>query len=190
MDEYKGKTLSWRVADGVVELALDRAPANEIGLAMLEDLERLCLLASRSGIEGQRADYLQRAESGLLRRRGPARTVSSRRKRWTRRPPRKEFANSSNEFMPCSTGLNFSAHDDRGRSWRVFRRRIRAGAGVRSDRRGQDGALLLSGIAAGADSRIRRHSAAEARYRQRRGARSCCSPGAASMPPRRSRWAS
>ena len=27
-------------ADGVIELALDRAPANEIGLAMLEDLER------------------------------------------------------------------------------------------------------------------------------------------------------
>ncbi len=40
MDEYKGKSLSWRLADGVVELALDRAPANEIGLAMLEDLER------------------------------------------------------------------------------------------------------------------------------------------------------
>src|SRR5579863_2538311 len=40
MDEYKGKTLSWQVADGVVELTLDRAPANEIGLAMLEDLER------------------------------------------------------------------------------------------------------------------------------------------------------
>jgi enoyl-CoA hydratase/carnithine racemase len=40
MDEYKGKTLSWRLADGVVELALHRAPANEIGLAMLDDLER------------------------------------------------------------------------------------------------------------------------------------------------------
>jgi enoyl-CoA hydratase/carnithine racemase len=40
MDEYKGNSLSWRIADGVVELALDRAPANEIGLAMLEDLER------------------------------------------------------------------------------------------------------------------------------------------------------
>ncbi|HSZ20116.1 MAG TPA: enoyl-CoA hydratase/isomerase family protein [Candidatus Acidoferrum sp.] len=41
MNEYKGKTLSWRLADGVVELALNRPPANEIGLAMLEDLERL-----------------------------------------------------------------------------------------------------------------------------------------------------
>ena len=40
MDEYKGRTLSWRLSGGVVELALDRAPANEIGLAMLEDLER------------------------------------------------------------------------------------------------------------------------------------------------------
>jgi enoyl-CoA hydratase/carnithine racemase len=40
MDEYKGKTLSWRLSDGIVELALDRPPANEIGLALLEDLER------------------------------------------------------------------------------------------------------------------------------------------------------
>src|SRR5713101_8198883 len=39
MDEYKGKTLSWWVSDSIVELALDRSPANEIGLAMLEDLE-------------------------------------------------------------------------------------------------------------------------------------------------------
>jgi enoyl-CoA hydratase len=40
MDEYKGKTLSWRLTDSVIELELDRPPANEIGLAMLEDLER------------------------------------------------------------------------------------------------------------------------------------------------------
>jgi enoyl-CoA hydratase/carnithine racemase len=40
MDEYKGKTLSWRLSDGVVEIALHRPPANEIGLATLEDLER------------------------------------------------------------------------------------------------------------------------------------------------------
>ena len=35
-----GKSLSWRLADGVVELALNHAPANEIGFAMLGDLER------------------------------------------------------------------------------------------------------------------------------------------------------
>ncbi len=40
MKDYKGNSLSWHVADGVIELALDRAPANEIGLAMLDDLER------------------------------------------------------------------------------------------------------------------------------------------------------
>jgi enoyl-CoA hydratase/carnithine racemase len=40
MNDYMGKSLSWRVAEGIVELALDRAPANEIGLAMLDDLER------------------------------------------------------------------------------------------------------------------------------------------------------
>src|SRR5882672_3800086 len=40
MDEFKGKSLSWSVADGIVELALDCAPINEIGLAMLNDLER------------------------------------------------------------------------------------------------------------------------------------------------------
>jgi enoyl-CoA hydratase/carnithine racemase len=43
MDEYKGKSLSWRVADGVIELALHRAPANEIGVEMLEDLERFTI---------------------------------------------------------------------------------------------------------------------------------------------------
>ena len=40
MNEYNGKSLSWRLVDGVIEVALDRAPANEIGLAMLGDLER------------------------------------------------------------------------------------------------------------------------------------------------------
>lgn len=40
MEEHKGKTLSWRLSGGVVEVALDHPPANEIGTAMLEDLER------------------------------------------------------------------------------------------------------------------------------------------------------
>jgi enoyl-CoA hydratase/carnithine racemase len=39
MNEYTGKALSWKVECGVIELALDRAPANEIGLVMLDDLE-------------------------------------------------------------------------------------------------------------------------------------------------------
>jgi enoyl-CoA hydratase/carnithine racemase len=40
IDEYAGKSLGWAVADGIVELALDQPRANEIGLTMLEDLER------------------------------------------------------------------------------------------------------------------------------------------------------
>lgn len=51
MDEHKGKALSWRLSDGVVEVALDRPPANEIGLAMLDDLERL--VAALPGLESK-----------------------------------------------------------------------------------------------------------------------------------------
>jgi enoyl-CoA hydratase/carnithine racemase len=55
MDEYKGKTLSWSLSDGIVELALDRPPANEIGIDVLEDLERLvsslpCLESNASAL--------------------------------------------------------------------------------------------------------------------------------------------
>jgi enoyl-CoA hydratase len=41
MNDFKGKTLSWKLAGGVVEVELHHAPCNEIGVAMLEDLERL-----------------------------------------------------------------------------------------------------------------------------------------------------
>ena len=40
MRRFDGRTLSWTLADGVVELALHREPCNEIGSATLEDLER------------------------------------------------------------------------------------------------------------------------------------------------------
>jgi len=39
MTGYNGNALGWTAADGVIELWLDRAPANEIGLALLEELE-------------------------------------------------------------------------------------------------------------------------------------------------------
>ncbi len=51
MTDYRGKTLSWKTAGGVVELALDRPPANEIGSAMLEDLERF--VAALPALESQ-----------------------------------------------------------------------------------------------------------------------------------------
>jgi enoyl-CoA hydratase/carnithine racemase len=37
---FTGQSLRWVWRDGVIELTLDRAPANEIGLAMLEELEK------------------------------------------------------------------------------------------------------------------------------------------------------
>lgn len=39
MKNFPGKTISWRVADGAIELTLDRAPCNEIGAATLGELE-------------------------------------------------------------------------------------------------------------------------------------------------------
>lgn len=40
MKSFKGNTLSWELADDVLELALHRPPHNEIGLATLEELEQ------------------------------------------------------------------------------------------------------------------------------------------------------
>jgi len=51
MKDYNGKTLSWKTAGGVIELALDRSPANEIGSAMLEDLE--CFVGALPALESQ-----------------------------------------------------------------------------------------------------------------------------------------
>src|SRR5437868_7144929 len=40
MKNYKGKALRWDCRDGVIELILDREPANEIGTIMLGELEQ------------------------------------------------------------------------------------------------------------------------------------------------------
>jgi enoyl-CoA hydratase len=39
MNHFQGKTLSWQVAEGTIELLLDHAPCNEIGSATLGELE-------------------------------------------------------------------------------------------------------------------------------------------------------
>lgn len=39
MNRFAGKTLSWQLTDGAIELTLDRAPCNEIGAATLAELE-------------------------------------------------------------------------------------------------------------------------------------------------------
>ncbi len=40
MKEFRGKTLSWLIVNGAVELALHRDPCNEIGSLTLEELEK------------------------------------------------------------------------------------------------------------------------------------------------------
>ena len=40
MKSFSGKALRWEWRDGIVELTLDREPANEIGTVMLADLEK------------------------------------------------------------------------------------------------------------------------------------------------------
>ena len=39
MNEFKGQAISWHVVNGAIELALHRAPCNEIGSGTLEELE-------------------------------------------------------------------------------------------------------------------------------------------------------
>ena len=41
MKEFRGDTLSWSLDGRIVEVRLHREPANEIGTAMLAELERL-----------------------------------------------------------------------------------------------------------------------------------------------------
>jgi enoyl-CoA hydratase/carnithine racemase len=40
MKSFTGKTLCWDLRDSILELTLDREPANEIGTAMLGELEQ------------------------------------------------------------------------------------------------------------------------------------------------------
>ena len=51
MKTFTGKTLSWELVDGVVEMALHRQPNNEIGSATLEELERF--VEALQAAEGQ-----------------------------------------------------------------------------------------------------------------------------------------
>jgi enoyl-CoA hydratase/carnithine racemase len=40
MKSFSGKTMRWELRDGILEVTLDREPANEIGTAMLGELEK------------------------------------------------------------------------------------------------------------------------------------------------------
>jgi enoyl-CoA hydratase len=40
MEQFRGQSLSWQLKDGIIELALHRAPCNELGSASLVELEQ------------------------------------------------------------------------------------------------------------------------------------------------------
>lgn len=46
-DKFQGRTLSWELRDGVIELALHREPLNEIGSHTLEELEKFVVVLDR-----------------------------------------------------------------------------------------------------------------------------------------------
>ena len=72
------KTLSWELKDGVIELALHHPPCNEIGTAMLEDLEQfVAALESAEGKASALIIYSQR-EAGIFSRRRSARALYAR----------------------------------------------------------------------------------------------------------------
>jgi len=50
MDHFEGKSLSWELKDGVIELALHREPCNEIGSLTLVELEKF--VAALEGMAG------------------------------------------------------------------------------------------------------------------------------------------
>jgi enoyl-CoA hydratase/carnithine racemase len=65
MTTFQGTTLSWTLADGVVELALDREPCNEIGSATLEDLERFVEALQAVGDEAHALIIYSTLEAGF-----------------------------------------------------------------------------------------------------------------------------
>jgi len=48
---FSGKALRWEWRDGVIELTLDREPANEIGLVMLDELEKFVAACKTLALE-------------------------------------------------------------------------------------------------------------------------------------------
>lgn len=65
MDTFKGKTLSWELIDGCVELALDRPPCNEIGTDTLDDLEKFIDVLEAASDEAHALIIYSRQPSGF-----------------------------------------------------------------------------------------------------------------------------
>jgi enoyl-CoA hydratase/carnithine racemase len=65
MKPFRGKALDWELADGVVELALHREPANEIGTAMLAEFEQFTAALAAAGDRAHAVIIHSRLKSGF-----------------------------------------------------------------------------------------------------------------------------
>jgi enoyl-CoA hydratase/carnithine racemase len=61
----KAKTLSWELKDGTIELALHHPPCNEIGTAMLEDLEQFVAALESAEVKAGALILYSRQEAGF-----------------------------------------------------------------------------------------------------------------------------
>ena len=87
MKSFTGKALRWEWREGVIELTLDHEPANEIGTAMLAELEQF-VAAFPALIHGdRRLHYLQQPPARFFGGRRPSRALS-----WSRTTLRKRAA--------------------------------------------------------------------------------------------------
>ncbi len=65
LNPHRGKTLSWEIQAGVIELTLHREPANEIGTEMLEELEQFAKIIEEEA--GPRPMAVVRSEEEMER---------------------------------------------------------------------------------------------------------------------------
>jgi enoyl-CoA hydratase/carnithine racemase len=65
MDKFEGKTISWELIDGCMELALDRPPCNEIGTDTLDELENFVAALNEVSEEAHALIIHSRQKSGF-----------------------------------------------------------------------------------------------------------------------------
>ena len=65
MKNFQGKTLSWELVDGAIELALHREPANEISRATIEELEKFSEALEKGSAEAHALIIYSRMKAGF-----------------------------------------------------------------------------------------------------------------------------
>jgi enoyl-CoA hydratase/carnithine racemase len=65
MKNFEGKTLSWELVDGAIELALHREPCNEISRATIEELEKFAEALEKGSAEAHALIIHSRMKAGF-----------------------------------------------------------------------------------------------------------------------------